>query len=195
MITRLTKTWAILTRDRQTYWTLTTQNSATLIANIVEIFMQEVSTIKDAEGVLPSISFQPIGTDMTSHFSKNGGNALGISTADGPLNRNCPLPILSQSPIYPLTFQVINIVVSWSNEADDERIMAAARNMTDRANATAYAQGLGNRFIYQNYAALEQNVFAGYGKENAERLRKVSEKYDPNGVWQRLQPGYFKVKL
>ena len=81
---------------RQTYWTLTTQNSATLIADIVEIFMQEVSTIKDAEGVLPSISFQPIGTDMTSHFSKNGGNALGISAADGPLNRITPLSVLSQ---------------------------------------------------------------------------------------------------
>ncbi|PMD24518.1 FAD-binding domain-containing protein [Hyaloscypha hepaticicola] len=159
---------------RQTYWTLTTQNSATLIADIVEIFMQEVSTIKDADAVLPSISFQPIGTDMISHFSKNGENALGISAADGPLN-------------------LINIVVSWSNEADDERIMAAARNLTDRANATAYAQGLGNRFIYQNYAALEQDVFEGYGEENKEKLRVVSERYDPKGVWQKLQPGYFKV--
>ncbi len=83
--------WVTLTMDRQTYWALTTQNSATLIAEIVEIFMQEVSRIKDAESVLPSISFQPIGTDMTSHFFKNGGNALGISAADDPLNRLSPL--------------------------------------------------------------------------------------------------------
>ena len=84
-------------------------------------------------------------------------------------------------------------MVSWSNEADDERIMAAARNLTDRANATAYAQRLGNRFIYQNYAALEQDVFEGYGEEKKEKLRVVSERYDPKGVWQKLQPGYFKV--
>jgi hypothetical protein len=181
---------------RQTYWTLTTQNSATLIADIVEIFMQEVSKIQDAEGVLPSISFQPIGTDMTSHFSKNGGNALGISAADGPLNRITPFPSFPNLLFAWLTFggAVINIVVSLSNEADDERIMAAARNMTDRANATAYAQGLGNGFIYQNYAALEQDVFKGYGEENKERLRVVSERYDPDGVWQKLQPGYFKVR-
>jgi hypothetical protein len=63
------------------------QNSPTIIADIVAIFMEEVDAIKDAENVIPSISFQPIGTDMTSHFSKNGGNALGISAADGPLNR------------------------------------------------------------------------------------------------------------
>jgi hypothetical protein len=88
---------------------------------------------------------------------------------------------------------VINIVISWSNAADDARVFAAARNMTNRANATAYAQGLGNRFIYQNYAAFEQPVFEGYGEENLGKLREVSKKYDPNGVWQKLQPGYFKV--
>jgi hypothetical protein len=156
--------------------------------------MQEVTTIKDAKGVLPSISFQPIGTDMTSHFSKHGGNALGISAADGPLNRIVHFPSFPNLLLPGWLLEVINIVVSWSNEADDERIMAAARKMTDRANATAYAQGLGNRFIYQNYAALEQDVFAGYGEVNAERLRVVSERYDPNGVWQKLQPGYFKLR-
>jgi hypothetical protein len=89
--------------------------------------------------------------------------------------------------------KVVNIVVSWSNAADDTRVLAAARNITNRANATAYAQGLGNRFIYQNYAAFEQPVFEGYGEDNLEKLRRVSRKYDPNGVWQKLQPGYFKI--
>jgi hypothetical protein len=88
---------------------------------------------------------------------------------------------------------VINIVVSWSNETDDARILTAARNMANRSNTTAYAQGLGNRFIYQNYAALEQPVFEGYGEKNLQKLREVGRKYDPNGVWQKLQPGYFKV--
>jgi hypothetical protein len=63
-----------------------TQNSPVLMADIVEIFMEEVDGIKDAKNVIPSISFQPIGKDMTSHFAKNGGNALGISPPDGPLN-------------------------------------------------------------------------------------------------------------
>ena len=96
--------------DRQTYWTLTTQNSATLIADIVEIFMQEVSTIKDADAVLPSISFQPIGTDMISHFSKNGENALGISAADGPLNRLSPFSFPSDS-FSPTNF--FKLSISW----------------------------------------------------------------------------------
>jgi hypothetical protein len=88
---------------------------------------------------------------------------------------------------------VISTSISWSSAADDFRILAASRNFISRANATAYAQGLGNRFLYQNYAGQEQDVFASYGQENLERLREVGRKYDPNGVWQKLQPGYFKL--
>jgi hypothetical protein len=88
---------------------------------------------------------------------------------------------------------VISTSISWSSAADDARILAASRNFISRASATAYAQGLGNRFLYQNYAGQEQDVFSGYGQENLERLRKVSRKYDLSGVWQKLQPGYFKL--
>lgn len=88
---------------------------------------------------------------------------------------------------------MLNVAISWSSAADDEVVMAAARNMVMRSNATAYAQGLGHPFLYQNYAALEQPVFAGYGEENLAKLQAASKKYDPEGVWQKLQPGYFKV--
>lgn len=88
---------------------------------------------------------------------------------------------------------MINIVLSWSDAADDTRLLAAAANMVSRTNATAYAQGLGNKFIYQNYASFEQDVFPSYGAANLAKLRAVSAKYDPAKVWQKLQPGYFKV--
>jgi hypothetical protein len=88
---------------------------------------------------------------------------------------------------------VINIAISWSLATDDAAVFAAAGNTIARANATAYAQGLGFPFLYQNYAALQQNVFEGYGSANLAKLRAVSEKYDPLGVWHKLQPGYFKI--
>lgn len=88
---------------------------------------------------------------------------------------------------------VINIAISWSDEADDERIMAAAQNMVDRSVAAAKEQGLDNPYLYQNYAALQQDVFPGYGKENYAKLKAISTKYDPSRVFQKLQPGYFKL--
>lgn len=81
----------------------------------------------------------------------------------------------------------------WSSASDDEAVFEAAARFIDRVNATAYAQGLGHPFIYQNYAAVQQPVFQGYGQKNLAKLRAVSKKYDPQGVWQKLQPGYFKI--
>lgn len=44
-----------------------------------------------------------------------------------------------------------------------------------------------------NYAWAEQNPIASYGKENVEFLRRVQEKYDPDGVWETLVKGGFKI--
>ena len=88
---------------------------------------------------------------------------------------------------------MINIAISWSSAADDAAVFRAASTFMSRANATAYAQGVGFPFIYQNYAALQQPVFQSYGQNNLAKLRAASKKYDPSGVWQNLQPGYFKI--
>jgi hypothetical protein len=71
--------------------------------------------------------------------------------------------------------------------------MAAAQNIVDRSTTTARTQGLDHPYLYQNYASYQQDVFASYGKENLAKLRSISAKYDPQQVWQQLQPGYFKL--
>jgi hypothetical protein len=38
-----------------------------------------------------------------------------------------------------------------------------------------------------------QDVFAGYGEENRGKMKEIQRKYDPEGIFDRLQPGYFKV--
>ncbi|KAM0263967.1 hypothetical protein ACHAQJ_001002 [Trichoderma viride] len=158
---------------RQSYWTFTVQNSASLMADMVAIYLEEVEPIKNVTGIVPSIIFQLITTDMTDHFSKNGGNPLGL-TGQGPLN-------------------LINIDISWSNASDDERVLAAAQNMVNRSIDVARAAGLGHPYLYQNYASYQQDVFAGYGADNLAKLQSISSKYDPQQVWQILQPGYFKL--
>ncbi|KIN08813.1 hypothetical protein OIDMADRAFT_175526 [Oidiodendron maius Zn] len=158
---------------RQTYWTLMVENSASLMADMVAIYMDEVNPIKGVAGIVPSLVFQPITTDMISHFTKNGGNALGLA-GQGPLN-------------------LVQIDISWSNESDDAAVLAAAENILDRAQAAAVAQGLSNPYIYQNYASFKQDVFAGYGAQNLAKLQATSKKYDPAQVFQTLQPGYFKL--
>jgi len=150
------------------------KNSAPLLTEMVQIFQDEVATIKNVTTVQPSVSFQPITTDMMQYFTKNGGNCLGLSVADGPLN-------------------LINVVVSWVDASDDAAVLAAAGTMISRMNSTAISMGLGNPFVYQNYASQTQDVFDSYGAANKQKLVQIHQKYDPTGVFTKLQPGYFKI--
>ena len=93
----------------------------------------------------------------------------------------------------PNAITVASLAISWSNIADDAAIFTAARNIINRSNATAYSMGFGHPYIYQNYAALEQPVFDSYGAMNKQKLVEIHQKYDPNGVFTKLQPGYFKI--
>jgi hypothetical protein len=88
---------------------------------------------------------------------------------------------------------VVNLAIMWSNTTDDAAVFQASRNIINRCNTTAYSMGLGHPYIYQNYAALEQKVFDSYGAKNKQRLQDIHEKYDPRGVFTKLQPGYFKI--
>ncbi|KAM0517039.1 hypothetical protein ACHAPE_005151 [Trichoderma viride] len=135
--------------------------------------MDEIDAVKNVTGIGPSIIFQLITTDMTDHFSKNGGNPLGLA-GQGPLN-------------------LINVDISWSNASDDEKVLAAAQNIVNRSVAVARAKGLDHPYLYQNYASYQQDVFAGYGADNLAKLRSISTRYDPQRVWQKLQPGYFNL--
>jgi len=146
------------------------------MGQIFEIWVTEITPLIDAGVVdfLPSLVFQPITLPIIAKFGTNGGNALGITAADGPL-------------------LVMDTDFQWNDPADDARVLGAQKSIMDQSIALAQKEGLYNRYFYQNYAAPGQNVFAGYGPTNQQRLIQISKKYDPQGVFQTLQPGYFKV--
>jgi FAD/FMN-containing dehydrogenase len=87
----------------------------------------------------------------------------------------------------------MNLNWGWTNASDDAKVFATANRFVSRSVELATSMGLDNRFIYMNYASQDQDVFAGYGEENVRRLESVQREYDPNGVFKRLQPGYFKL--
>ncbi|KAK5109863.1 hypothetical protein LTR62_006470 [Meristemomyces frigidus] len=159
---------------RQNWWTLTFKNNAEILKIAHKIHAEEVEAIKDVAGLVAPMVAQPITLDVIRLFSKNGGNPLGMKEEDGPL-------------------QLLNIASMWADSSRDEEVMAAHSRMIDRMVAAAKELGVYHPYIYQNYAANEQDVFAGYGEENRARLREISRKFDPEQVFQRLQPGYFKL--
>ncbi len=53
--------------------------------------------------------------------------------------------------------------------------------------------GTDNPYIYLNYAGKNQDVLGGYGKANVKKMKVLSKKYDPDGVFQTLVPGGWQI--
>ena len=46
-------------------------------------------------------------------------------------------------------------------------------------------------FLYMGDSSRDQNPIAGYGVTNVDKLKAVSQKYDPNQIFQTLQNNGF----
>ncbi|KAI4660763.1 uncharacterized protein J4E79_005331 [Alternaria viburni] len=122
----------------------------------------------------PSVTFQAFSKPAIAAMQKKGGNALGLRPEDGPL------------------FHAL-FYLSWTDEKDDKVVLKAAQDFLSASVAMAKELGAYNDYMYMPYSSPYQPVISGYGAQNVARLNKVSKKYDPTGMFQNLQPGYFKL--
>jgi FAD/FMN-containing dehydrogenase len=159
---------------RESYWTATFHLTEDMTTYVVNTFKEEVDQVANATGLLPAVVLQVITTDMMKQMQKNGGNALGLNSADGNL-------------------LLLNLSFMWADAADDEAILAALGAITSKSIAYAKQKQVYHPYLYMNYASQFQAVIPSYGAQNFQRLQQVARKYDPSQVFQRLQPGYFKL--
>ncbi|KAE8445079.1 hypothetical protein EG329_013794 [Mollisiaceae sp. DMI_Dod_QoI] len=159
---------------RQMWAAIAFKMSEELLEKIFDLYVIEVESVKHVKDVIPALLVQPINRDEIAIFKKNGGNCLGLEDVDGPL-------------------VLFSIAFRWSNTEDDNQMNEMGKTIIDCTVDMAKEMGLHHRYIYQNYANASQDVFGGYGDENRLKLKEIQMKYDPEGVFSRLQPGYFKI--
>lgn len=157
---------------RTTMWSHAYKLSGPLMKRMSEYFFNMAPEIP---ALVPSISFQAFSTPALRAMRKKGGNTLGLDANDGPL------------------FHVL-FYASWTDEASDGVIMGAAQKYIDACIAMAKEMGAYHGYMYMPYSSPYQDVVSGYGAANVERLKAVAKKYDPLGVFEKLQPGYFKLE-
>ncbi|EFR04966.1 6-hydroxy-D-nicotine oxidase [Nannizzia gypsea CBS 118893] len=159
---------------RESYWTATIEADAQLLSDLLDLWVEAISPLqKKVKGYLPVYSLEPIGIPMLKPMANRGGNALGLD---------------NKKPII-----IMNPSARWENAEDDKVVIDAYVGWLEKAKAKAEERGLWNDFVYMNYASVKQDPIQSYGKANIERLNKVARKYDPDSIFQRLQPGYFKL--
>ena len=160
--------------ERQSYWAQTYKLDKDLVNFILDVFYEEGDKIADVANLLNPLSLQVITVPQMQKMQQNGGNALGLDPAKGPL-------------------LLINPAPAWTDAEDDDKVNGFVNTLMERTRAEAEKRGLASEYIYMNYASKYQDVIASYGQTNKERLQSIAKKYDPKQVFQKLQPGYFKL--
>jgi len=158
--------------------TATFKTSAETISHLIDIWYSELDPIfPTTTNFTAMLNLQPLSVKMLQHSKESGGNPFPFtssSTDNGPLT-------------------LMNIIMSWSDPKDDHNITTIVDRVLERQMEYAKSVDMYHPWLYQNYASEKQDVFGSYGEENVERLRMVARQVDPDGLFQRLQPGYFKL--
>ena len=159
---------------RRARGTVTTALTPDMLTASMRVCFEEFDSVADVKGVGPSCVFQVIRKSQLDATEERGGNALGLSVEDGPLF-------------------LLNVNFGWSSVEDTSRVREAVWRVVQRTNDYARDRGWDKTFRYMNYAGEFQDVIRGYGETNKARLKATAQKYDPDRIFQTLQPGYFKL--
>lgn len=134
---------------------------------LIQQWETDIKTLGNIPGIISQFLIQP--QPVT-----NGTNSLGLEA--------------NQHDV------VMSIVTAaWSNAADDAVVQQRIAAIADKHERLVRKQRLYIPFKYLNYADISQDVIGSYGMNNKRRLRAVSRKYDPKGLFQTSVPGGFKV--
>jgi hypothetical protein len=121
-----------------------------------------------------TLAFEPIPSVLLSQSARRGGNVLGLTPFDGPL-------------------MVVLLTAAWQDRKYDTLVDTTARDCIQVIDQAASQMGMLHPYKYIGYAEMHQEVFQGYGGENVEFMKTVSQKYDPGQMFQNLMRGGFKL--
>jgi hypothetical protein len=159
-----------------------------------EIYMDVLSNLKAKAtgdwGIY--VLYQPLPPVYWKDSAKRGGNVLGLERFNGQVLCCKSLFLLQKS--YKLTESAVyQPYISWQGAEQDALFQTAGADLVNRIRDYAESIGVGNPYLYLDYADITQDPLASYGTENVEKMKAAAKKYDPFGVFQKLVPGGFKI--
>ncbi|KAF3049057.1 hypothetical protein E8E11_009699 [Didymella keratinophila] len=116
---------------RETYWDVTFKLDRPLFSFLLNTFYELLPDVISAENLIPTVSIQLLTVPRLDQMQKHGGNAFGLSLADGPLF-------------------IMSLGSMWTNPADDHRIFKFQHDFITKVQAEAEKKGLNNDYIYMN---------------------------------------------
>ncbi|KAI1261740.1 FAD-binding domain-containing protein [Xylariaceae sp. FL1019] len=160
------------------WFTLTFKNDKQIMIKASELHDHLVSKLQDfvPDGdFMSQCIFQPLPLIFAQHSRRAGGNVLGLEDNE------------SDGFLYQATIMM-------KTRAQHEFAYALLKDCVQQLKEFAASiEGSLFRWLHMNYADKSQDVIASYGEKNVKKMWDVSSRYDPDGVFQKLCPGGWKL--
>lgn len=124
------------------------------------------------------LQFQAVTQSIVNHSLERGGNVLGLEH------------IVSDEEPSAIMWLIAATVDTEENQA---KIHPLTIEFRDAVDAHATALGLNKNWRFLNYALGDQDPIAAYGEESVAFIKATAQKYDPEGVFQKLRGSGFKI--
>lgn len=163
--------------QREIWFTLTFKNDLRIVNKTLaghEAMVEKLKALMPDGNFSTQCILQPLPTLFARHSVERGGNVLGLDQ----VTENAVLWLGA---------------VSVSTKELGDAAYELLRAYTTETEAHARELGLDVPWHYLNYADPSQQVLATYGAANVEKMKAAAKKYDPDGVFQTLVPGGFKI--
>ncbi|UNI14534.1 hypothetical protein JDV02_001152 [Purpureocillium takamizusanense] len=154
--------------------TATFKASTSLLADIFEVLNGTLYSFHPQGGVVWDVALEPLAGAMLSRSENKGDNVLGVRAGDNGF--------------------ILLLSALWPDSSSRQTIQSKAMEAISRVETFAKSKNQLLKFQYINYAAPHQTPLQSYGPDNLEFLRKVRAAYDPEGVFQNLARGGFKLR-
>ncbi|SPO07205.1 uncharacterized protein DNG_09899 [Cephalotrichum gorgonifer] len=159
------------TDNRNAYGTTTIKNDLETILAVRQICRDAIPSIKHVKNCMFIFVLQTV---LPQWMSKGDPNMLGLE--------DCAEPLI-----------IVSFAVNWNTRKDDEVVTGTVRRCLERIEEVAAANNASHPFRFSNYSSEWQQPLKGCGPENMRFMRGVSEKYDPEGLFQTGCFGGFKL--
>ncbi|KAI1824499.1 FAD-binding domain-containing protein [Xylaria intraflava] len=146
-------------------------SDADLLNDLYSIFAEETANLP--VNVTATWVPNPISSNVATIGKQNGGNLLNLSEV---------------AQVWYESF------ITYDDPAHDDLVRDVTGRVTQKCIAAAKEKKLDLPYLFAGVASKEQEVLQGYGDESIAFMQTVAAKYDPEGVFQRLQNDGFLLR-
>ncbi|KAI1245349.1 hypothetical protein MGN70_012239 [Eutypa lata] len=157
--------------QKRTIGSVTTKVSTDLYVEVYKSYLEVINGLPS--GITLHYTIQPVSSTGVQVGEDRGGNTMGLEKVS-----QCWWVFTAE----------------WPKEADDAAAQQAVDTMTQTVQALAEKRSLLLSYLSMSFANSSQEVLRSYGAENVKEMQGAAAKYDPDGVFQKLQNDGFLLR-